>query len=96
MVRQEVVHTTCNHTRANAVRTNGMERLIDVDPLTVRFTHDRISSKFRDGHSLDYTIKQLLDERLSKDDIPPIEVSLVAMAGRRYGQKGEEWDGEGG
>ena len=89
VVQQEVVHTTCNHTRANAVRTNDMERLIYVDPLTVRFTHDRISSKFRDGNSLDYTIEQLLRRELSKDDIPPIEVSLVAMAGRRYGQKGE-------
>ena len=96
VVRQEVVHTTCNHTRANAVRTNDMERLISVDPLTVRFTHDRISAKFRYGGSLDYTIQQLIDREISKDDFPPIEVSLVAMAGRRYGQKGEEWDGEGG
>ena len=95
VVRQEVVHTTCNHTRANAVRTNDMERLISVDPLTVRFTHDRISAKFRYGGSLDYTIQQLIDREISKDDFPPIEVSLVAMDMGKRERNGTGKEGRG-
>ena len=46
-----------------------------VDPLCVRFTHDKICSVFRNGKSLDDTIVGLLEGRISKHAFRPIEVS---------------------
>ena len=46
-----------------------------VDPLCVRFTHDKIRSVFRNGKSLDDTIVGLLEGRISKYAFRPIEVS---------------------
>ncbi|XP_060084071.1 uncharacterized protein LOC132563327 isoform X2 [Ylistrum balloti] len=46
-------------------------------PSELRFTHDSVSCKFSDGHTLDETFRQLLNDevRIVRGEIPP----LVAM-----------------
>ena len=63
-------------------------RYLDVDPRTVRFTHDSINASFRNGDSLDTTIEGLLKGDLRQKDFPPIELvqhegALYSLSNRR-------------
>ena len=68
-------------------------RSLVVDPLTVRFTHDRINPCFRDGGSLDTTIDQILNGNMSIKAFPSMEVSRDIIG---IGWRGEMGRGEGG
>jgi len=43
-------------------------------PSELRFTHDSISYRFHDGHSLEETFQKLMDGELQLSDLPPLEV----------------------
>ena len=43
-------------------------------PSQLRFTHDSITSQFQDGHSLDETLRQVLDGAIPVSRIPPLVV----------------------
>ena len=45
-----------------------------IDPKQVRFTHDEISPRFRDGRSIYKLIEDLKSSKVKPDDIPPIRV----------------------
>jgi len=60
-------------------RTLGTEYIA---PSELRFTHDSISCRFQDGHSLEETFQKLMDGelQLSHNELPP----LVVMQYRGY------------
>merc|ERR1712032_404008 len=68
--------------RLDAVEESDVEERF-VEPHKLRFTHDSISWKSRNGNSLDDTIKRLLDGDISPIDFPPLEV-VRGMDGTMY------------
>jgi len=51
----------------------------EADPLKVRFTHDKISPKFRNGDRFDKTIQRIPDGGLPATALPPM---LLGMRGQ--------------
>ena len=52
----------------------GYRRTEEVDPRTVRFTHDSIKSCFRSGTQLDDAIERLLNGEMKIESFPTLEV----------------------
>ena len=61
---------------------------LQLDPLSVRFTHDEISARFRDGRWVDQIIEDVLNGLIAASDIPPCHLvrwgsGMYSLSNRR-------------
>ena len=59
--------------QADEVKRKSKQTTVWLDPRRIRFTHDRISCRFRNRDHVDTAIARILDKELSPKDFPPMQ-----------------------
>ena len=53
-----------------------------MSPCSIRFTHDRINNRFRNGELLDATISKIVNFEMEHTELPPLDIFY--FGGRWY------------